>query len=149
MGEYAYARAATIGTSNGTLAMSVGTTAFRTEPTLLLPRMAGAMPTSARFTHVSTAYAAATAPNRTRKSLRRAGSTALAASPAATVASTRIDVQVPHLRTGRSVSVRGRSLNRPTAATTAPESGPRTTAAKTQTSEAIVTSTVGVSWMLS
>src|SRR5205085_11928551 len=127
-------------TCNGTVAGKDGATARMTPRTVLEPRIAGATHASDKSTAVSTQNAAATAANKTRNlSVAPCCVTAKAATPAPMVAMTRMDVHVAHRRTGRSVSRLGRSRNRPTPATTAPDTGPSTTAAKTQTSEAIVT----------
>src|SRR5438128_164933 len=133
---YEYARTSTVGTCTGTLTNSDAPPACSVSRTELVPRIAGATQTRAKSTAVSTTNAAATAPKSTRKPRLVPPLTAAAARPAPTVARTRIEVHVAHLKTGRGVSRRGRSRRRPTTATTAPHSGPSTTAAKTQINEA-------------
>src|SRR5439155_3031250 len=97
----------------------------------------------------STVNAVATPANSHKKSCPAWRITAAAVKPAAAAAITLIEVQVAHLRIGCATSRRGRSASSPAAPTRTPASGPNSTAANTQTSEATETSALGVRLMLS
>src|SRR3954447_5348461 len=99
--------------------------------------MIGATGSRARSIAVSVRNAAATAAKIAQKSLELGRSTLAAARPAAPVAMNRMDVQLAHRKTGCATSRRGSFARSPTADATAPDSGPRTAAAKTNRSDAI------------